>query len=455
MEIDTPYGPIDFEWGQEGPARPADVKNRPEDPAEFAAWKDQARKWRAWSWAKDNWRDTQLALGASLEDLGIRPVKEEGLAAYNRFRKWDQEGLSSPNFIYDWAGRRKKNVATSDSDPNSPTGNQSWVPISDEEWRQYNAQKAFGNNEGDYIRRLQADQRGWITRALDQGQLMRDPRNGLIWDGENTYFDDYGAVIDPNTRKRVGGVYGDAVYGDTQPYRPAAGQENGRVSIPRDFVPNPNPTPNPTPNPSPTTTESTPYNYYAKGYSRPYLKTENPLNYRGWYGSLNGAVGQPSAMTSAVTNPTTNPTKPAGVISQPNGLARSEFGVLPGEDYPGSEAWKAGRIGGTKPPEVGGGRVTKPPVVIGPGPTRLPPDDIFGTKQPPVKQGDTSQVPPVTPPGGHFTRPPISDDPGTINDLGINNIGPEVKPFSYKYNQQLFNQAIGQPRLFGSRQQVV
>lgn len=185
------------------------MPSRP-DPAlketNYEEYKRQAREWRDYIANRQGAIEDQLKMGASLSDLGIYNEKEKGKAGWQKWMNlWSNYGFQDPNWTYDWVNGVKYHTGTSDVSQHGVA-----VPISSQEQREYQNQQRFGTYEGAYVDRVQADQRAWLERAERQGQLTRDPRfPNYYYDGEGTYFDRFGAKVNPQTGQRIGGAYGD------------------------------------------------------------------------------------------------------------------------------------------------------------------------------------------------------------------------------------------------------
>ena len=337
---------------------------------------------RAWQEFKDNY----IKMGYGLGDLGITPNKEEGRAGYNKYTTfYNQFGNQNPNWTYDWAGGVKYHTGTSDTSQHGVA-----VPITADERREYEQQRAFGTGPTAYLDRQQSIQKGWIERALREGGLTVDPRNGLIWDGGNQYFDDFGAIINPTTKMRIGGAYGDPSFRDNGPaqlgwitkqapniatVKPDAnslgGDGGGGSGSGGGSTNNTQPTPRP--------------NYYQTGYTRASLKENNPMYMQGW-DQLFGSPTQP--MVQRPTQPQ-NPAlinpfnwKNPGTEMPPTAPAEQSFGAAVAANAP---SYGGPPIPGMKPPIK--------PVIPGGGPGPTPVDN--GTK-PPIKFS-TTDIPGTTP----------------------------------------------------------
>jgi len=148
-------------------------------------------------------------MGASLEDLGIRDVQEEGKAGYNRIMNtMSKQGNLNRGYQYDLSNGMKKNMATSDV-----TVRGKWVPMTSQEKQEVAYQKTYGNHPGSYIDRLRSEQQSRFGSVMREG----GPDNGITKnakgvyvdkrpDGSTVFYDDYGAKTDANGN-RIGGSY--------------------------------------------------------------------------------------------------------------------------------------------------------------------------------------------------------------------------------------------------------
>lgn len=177
-----------YQWGDEfnnpGP-------EPPRDSPEWPAWKAQAKAWRNFIGQRQNAVDTLISMGYEPEQLGIKPIKEQGLAGWNRLNSRTGSGGGTAGWEYNWATGMKRNIATSDV-----TARDRWYPISAQERSDY----AQNTN---YIGILRNRQRDWMRGA----DLTFDAATGRYSDGENQ-LDEYGAYLDAQGR-RTGRSYGD------------------------------------------------------------------------------------------------------------------------------------------------------------------------------------------------------------------------------------------------------
>lgn len=372
------------------------------DPAlketDYNEYKRQAQAWRQYIDAWQTFRDKQLSYGASLDDLGITDQKEHGRAGYNKLMHlYSSYGNVDPNWTYDWVNGVKYHTGTSDESQHGVA-----VPISEQERREYQQQQSFGTHPGAYIDRMQSVQKSWIERALQQGQLTIDPRNGLIWDGEGQYFDDYGAVIDPITLVRTGGGYGE---------EGQVGFGAGQIGhVTRNLGPkytagNQTTTPPPTQNNIPPPGEDgqqtayTPTNYYAQGYSRPNLKAANPMFYAGWDNLFGSPSSQQQRQQQQAPQLGAMPIPeqiPQRAPMNPPRKFPIDTGMPPREVSFGQNVMNSAGVDPRMGPAFGGGPVREIPPVRETkpmdNPTVLPPTQF------PVKNGPINDVPLTTKP---------------------------------------------------------
>lgn len=171
---------------------------------------EQKRARRQWAKQNQEYILQELARGRSLEDLGIRDVKEMGRSMYRMLAQRGEQGFQDPNWTYDWNSGMKMNHATSDVNARNR-----WIPIEPNEYAERDAQQAFGTGPDAWIRRLQADSQNqlntWAQQNAVKGGVLRRDEHGLYMTGdagERYDFDNFGNLIDANTGQIIGDQYG-------------------------------------------------------------------------------------------------------------------------------------------------------------------------------------------------------------------------------------------------------
>lgn len=181
-----------YQWGDEFNNPGAEP---PRDSPEWPAWKAHAKAWRNFIGQRQNAVDTLVSMGYDPEQLGIHPMKEQGLAGWNRLHSRTGVGGGTAGWEYNWATGMKRNIATSDV-----TARDRWYPISESERRDY----AQNTN---YIGILRNRQKDWMKGS----DLLFDAASGRYYDPDpdkTTWFDAYGAELGANNQ-RTGHVYGE------------------------------------------------------------------------------------------------------------------------------------------------------------------------------------------------------------------------------------------------------
>ena len=316
------YGDPNYTY-QEGDEMTNPGPEPPEDSPEWPAWKAHAKAWRRHIGQRQAWVDAQLASGASLEDLGIRDVKEEGQAGYRRRALMGDQGMLNTGWQYDWASGRKRNMVTKDE-----SARDRWYPITPEDIKERDYARSYGGGVQGYTNRLQSETRNRFSNVMNEGG-QATPRNeyGIYEDkrpdGSTNYYDEYGALTD-RTGRRTGGSYfydgrGTNIvnrvaaegteYGGASSNGVAAnptlstawgGYSQPRAANQTPTGPTARPTPTPTPAPRPSSmTDPNRVQYGAQGqsgwggyynYSRPQYDRQQQAN-RGLYGRPSGTVG--------------------------------------------------------------------------------------------------------------------------------------------------------------------
>lgn len=77
-------------------------------------------------------------------------------AMWNNWRQWGPQGPAQ-GYTMDWANGRMRHDATSDADPNSPTGNQTWQPIPQEWYQQRDQWNQWQGDNADKIQQSGGD----------------------------------------------------------------------------------------------------------------------------------------------------------------------------------------------------------------------------------------------------------------------------------------------------------
>lgn len=186
-----------YQWGDEFNNPGAEPER---GTPEWTEWKAHAKAWRNFIGQRQNAVDSLVSMGYDPEQLGIRPVKEQGLAGWNRLHSRIGEGGGAGGWEYNWATGMKRNIATSDV-----TARDRWYPISAAERRDY----AQNTN---YIGILRNRQKEWMKGS----DLLFDAASGRYYDPDpgpdgtetRTWFDEYGGVLDAQGN-RTGRAYGD------------------------------------------------------------------------------------------------------------------------------------------------------------------------------------------------------------------------------------------------------
>ncbi len=181
------------------------------DPAYKTYPQEKKKAWREYITAKQQLKNEAWSMGYEPEDLGITGSKEQG-QSYKR--ALEAFGMNSRNYEYDIASGRKRNVATSDVD-SKERGN--WEPMTASDIEEYRRHQQDGGNWRNTIARIRQDNGSgkisqWAQNNEARGAGIRRDAAGNLYDvgddGQNMYYDAYGAQIDPRTGNRTGNIYG-------------------------------------------------------------------------------------------------------------------------------------------------------------------------------------------------------------------------------------------------------
>lgn len=192
------------------------------DPAYKDYPKEKKIAWRTYIRNKQQLKDEAISMGYMPEDLGITGDKDQGQAWK---RALEAFGYNDRNYEYNRATGMKRNIATSDMDAQAKGV---WVPMTESDKQEYDRHRSDGGNWRNVIARRQADARGqlqnWATNNERRGAGIRRDAAGNLYDvgddGQNIYYDAYGAQIDPRTGQRSGQIYA----GQTMQYGNQLGQ---------------------------------------------------------------------------------------------------------------------------------------------------------------------------------------------------------------------------------------
>jgi hypothetical protein len=214
------------------------------DPAYKTYPQEKKKAWRDYITKKQQLKLEAWSMGYEPEDLGITGSKEQG-QSYKR--ALEAFGMNSRNYEYDIASGRKRNVATSDVD-SKERGN--WEPMTQRDIEEYHRSKADGGNWRNTIARIRQDNGTgkidqWARNNESRGAGIRRDSAGNLYDvgddGQNIYYDAYGAQIDPRTGNRTGNIYGASRMQYAQPLGQAStGFNFGGVTGGAPKAPNPN-----------------------------------------------------------------------------------------------------------------------------------------------------------------------------------------------------------------------
>lgn len=223
---------------QEGDEMSGPGPEPPRDSPEWANWKAHAKAWRAHIGQRQSWVDMMLGMGNSLDDLGIRDVKEEGQAGYRRRALMGDQGMVNQGWEYDWAGGKKRNMITSDV-----TARERWIPIQPQEYKERQYAQSYGGGVQGYVNRLQSEQQNRFGNVMAEG----GPGNGIVRnsygvyqdarpDGSTNYYDSYGARTNMQGARTRGSYHYDGR--GQQVVNRAAGQLDAE-GAPNRYAPNP------------------------------------------------------------------------------------------------------------------------------------------------------------------------------------------------------------------------
>lgn len=228
LDIDALLGPE--------PERPPNST----DPAYKTYPQEKKKAWREYITNKQQLKNEAWSMGYEPEDLGITGDKEQGQS----YKRWlESYGMLDRN--YEYKNGMKRNTATSDMDAQARN---EWVPMTDRDKEEYARHQQDGGNWRNVIARIQSDARGkmdnWAAHNEARGGGIRKDASGNLYDvgddGQNIYYDAYGARIDPRNGQRTGDIYGSSrmTYGN-QIGQNMAGQQSTGVTGPRAAAPNP------------------------------------------------------------------------------------------------------------------------------------------------------------------------------------------------------------------------